>query len=83
MRYKCALLEQELLGWPGLSARPMFGMKAFYRGKAIFAMLPDKRAMESPGAVGYKEGGKWKTFEVEEDVGAALAVLRRVYEGCG
>src|ERR1700726_4180693 len=85
IRHLCALLGQELLRWPDVSARPMFGLRAFYRGTVVFAMLPDKRALESPTAIAYKlpdraepkEGGKWKLFELDNDpdIGRALAVL--------
>ena len=54
MRHLCALLGQELLRWPDVSARSMFGLRAFYRGAVVFAMLPDKRALESPTAIAYK-----------------------------
>jgi hypothetical protein len=60
----------------------MFGLKAFYRGAAIFAMLPGKRALERPNAVGYKKGKKWELFDVKTagDVGAALNKLGAAYE---
>jgi hypothetical protein len=35
-----ALLESELLSWPGVIAKRMFGFRALYRGKRIFAALP-------------------------------------------
>lgn len=54
MRRICALLEAELLPWPGVAARAMFGLRAFYRGAVIFALLPNKRALESPNAMAYK-----------------------------
>ena len=38
-----ALLESELLSWPGVIAKRMFGFCAFYRGKKIFAALPNSR----------------------------------------
>jgi len=67
----------------------MFGLRAFYRGAVIFAMLPDKRALESPTAIAYKltggtekrEGQKWQLFDLEEerDVGEALACLDKAY----
>ena len=73
MRHISALLEQELLGWPGVSARPMFGMRSIDRGTAIFAMLPDRRALEKPGAIACKlaggaeksKGPKWHLFELK------------------
>ena len=89
MRHTSALLEQELLGWPGVSVRPMFGMRALYRGAAIFAMLPDKRALENPNAIACKlaggtekrEGAKWHLVELknERDLKAALACLDKAY----
>jgi hypothetical protein len=67
----------------------MFGMLAFYRGTVVFAMLPDKRALESAKAIAYKlpceaqrkEGGKWKFFELENDhdIGRALVTLDESY----
>ena len=84
-----ALIGQELLQWPGVSARPMFGLRAFYRGAVVFALIPDKRALESPQAIAYKlpdasqrrEGPKWQLFELEEerDVGEALGCLNKAY----
>ena len=38
-----ALLESELLTWPGVIAKRMFGFRALYRGKTIFAALPNSR----------------------------------------
>ena len=89
MRHRSALLAQELSRWPGVSMRPMFGMHAFYRGTVVFAMLPDKRALESAKAIAYKlpseasgkERGKWKLFELENDrdIGRALVTLDKAY----
>ena len=66
----CALLAQELLRWPDVKARSMFGLRAFYRGAAVFAMLPHKRALRDPRSISYKladgahrrEGEKWRGF---------------------
>ena len=89
MRRICVLLAQELLRWPDVSARPMFGLRAFYRGSVVFAMLPDKRALENPQAVAYKlpdgaqkrEGEKWQLFQLknEHDIENALARLDKAY----
>jgi hypothetical protein len=38
-----ALLESELLSWPGAIGKRMFGFQAVYRGKKIFAALPSSR----------------------------------------
>jgi hypothetical protein len=87
--YVCRLLAEELLRWPDVKARSMFGMRAFYRGAAVFAMLPDKRALERPEAIAYKlpdsdqreEGESWQLFELkgEDDVENALARLDKAY----
>ena len=81
MRYRSGLLAQELSRWPDVSMRPMFGLRAFYRGPVIFAMLPDKRAFESATAIASKEGGKWKLFELanDHDIDTALVVLDKSY----
>ena len=90
MRRRCVLLARELLRWPDVSARSMFGLRAFYRGAVIFAMLPDKRALESPNTIAYKlpadgiqrrEGEKWQLCELENerDIDNALACLDKAY----
>src|SRR6266481_2773038 len=89
MRHRSSLLAEELLRWPGVSMRPMFGLRACYRGTVVFAMLPDKRALESAHAIAYKlpsgvqskEGGKWTLFELENDhdIGRALVNLDKAY----
>jgi hypothetical protein len=83
-----ALLAKELLSWPDVSARPMFGMRAFYRGAVVFAMLPEKRALESPTAIAYRRhiGTKeWQLFELEGErgLGEALACLDKAYRTAG
>ena len=54
MRQWSDLLLREILGWPGVSSRPMFGMTAVYRGNAIFGVLPRTRAMDTPYSVSFK-----------------------------
>ena len=71
----------------------MFGLRAFYRGAVVFAMLPGKRALENPEAVAYKfadgsasrEGEKWRLFELkdEQQMNRALAVLEEAYKRAG
>ncbi len=90
MRRTSLLLAGELAAWPGVTQRAMFGMRAFYRGDAVFAMLPDKRALRNSRAIAYKlpsaaskaEGDKWKLFELknERDIAGALACLERAYK---
>jgi hypothetical protein len=88
-KHIAALLERELIQWPDVSVRPMFGMHAVYHGAAIFAALPDKRAMGSPRAIAYKlppaatgkQGKTWQVFEVESarDIGRVLELLGQAY----
>lgn len=96
MQRWCALLEQELLTWPEVSAKPMFGLMGFYHNKSIFAALPRTRAAESPRSVLIKLTGvknkrlklasgpnsKWVTYELEsaDDITEALTWLERAYE---
>ncbi len=71
----------------------MSGMRAFYHGAVVFAMLPDKRALENPTAIAYKlpagtrsrEGGNWRLCELEgeRDLGHALACLDKAYRKAG
>ena len=46
-----ALLESELLSWPGVIAKRMFGFRALYRGKRIFAALPSSRGFGPDASV--------------------------------
>jgi hypothetical protein len=48
MKQWSALLGEELSKWPKVTARPMFGLRGFYRGKKIFAALPVTRAIKNP-----------------------------------
>ena len=89
MAHLSDLLTQELLGWPCVAIRPMFGMRAFYRGPVIFAILPGKRALHLSGTIAFKisdasaktAGEQWESFELanESAVGRALAGLDRAY----
>jgi hypothetical protein len=90
MKRISVLLAQELLDWPDVKVRPMFGLRAFYRGRVVFAMLPEKRALENPKAIAYKltaatqtrEGQQWQLFELEgeRDIASALGCLERAYQ---
>jgi hypothetical protein len=89
MRRMCVMLGEEMLRWPDVRTKPMFGMRAFYRGRIVFAIIPDKRAFENADSIMYKianaagksEGKKWTLFklESEEELGAALEVLNKAY----
>jgi hypothetical protein len=89
MRRMCVMLGEEILRWPGVRTNPMFGMRAYYHGKIIFALIPDKRAFDDADSIMYKmasatdvkEGKKWKPFTLTtgEELGAALDVLDKAY----
>lgn len=46
-----AMLGNELITWPQVTTRPMFGLRGFYRGKKIFAALPATRAIRNPNSL--------------------------------
>jgi hypothetical protein len=47
IRRLSALIAGEVLTWPKVASKKMFGMNSLYRGAQIFAALPDKRAFFS------------------------------------
>ena len=47
-------MESELLSWPHVTARPMFGMVGFYRKGKIFAAIPRNRTLANRDAVLFK-----------------------------
>jgi hypothetical protein len=51
MKQWSAMLGEELSKWPKVTARPMFGLRGFYRGKKIFAALPVTRAIKTPNSL--------------------------------
>jgi hypothetical protein len=88
MKRLSAAFCEELLRWPDVRMRSMFGLRAFFRRKEIFALIPDKRAPESPNAIAYKlraQAGsgrrKWLVFriETEKEYGEAVSCLKRAY----
>ena len=95
MQRWCGLIEAEISSWPHVSARPMFGMAAFYRGVKIFAAIPRTRAAETETSLLLKlpgvdderlkrasgPGAGWAAFELESDRDVAVAVqwLERAY----
>ncbi|MGC2193856.1 MAG: hypothetical protein WA628_04210 [Terriglobales bacterium] len=54
MKAGSAALEGELADWPHVSVRAMFGFKALYRGKRIFAVLPRTRGMGTANSLAFK-----------------------------
>jgi hypothetical protein len=90
-----ALVEADVSTWPDVTVRAMFGMRAFYRGPAIFAAVPWTRAMrtanslivklpkarETHAALGRGPGADWATFALDsaQDVPEALRWISRAY----
>jgi hypothetical protein len=54
MRQWSAMLEHEVLTWPRISVKKMFGMNSLYRGKMIFAALPSTRTLISEDCIIFK-----------------------------
>jgi hypothetical protein len=51
MKQWSAMLRNELITWPQVATRPMFGLRGFYRHKKIFAALPVTRAIRNPNSL--------------------------------
>jgi len=54
IRRLSALLEAEVLAWPAVTSRPMFGLNGLYRGRKIFAVLPRTRAMDAADSIAFR-----------------------------
>jgi hypothetical protein len=54
MKRLAGLLEAEVLGWPNVTSRPMFGMTGLYSDRNIFAVLPRTRAMDVPDSIAFR-----------------------------
>jgi hypothetical protein len=96
MQRWCAELEEELSSWPQVSSRPMFGLAAYYRRKAIFAAIPRTRAVDTPHGLLIKlpgtrherlksaraPGAGWVTYSLASpaDMAEALQWLKRAYD---
>jgi len=44
-----ALLAEEIISWPAVRTKHMFGFLAYYRGDALFGILPRTRGFDSGG----------------------------------
>jgi len=51
MKHRASLLESEIIGWPEVRTKPMFGMVSFFRKKAIFAAVPRTRTLRSAESI--------------------------------
>jgi hypothetical protein len=90
IREWCSILEQEMLRWPGVKMGHLFGTRAFYHRKVMFAMLPDKRSLESSTAISFATSSKqdsnrvpdWQTFELKDRnlIAVALTSLEKAYK---
>ena len=49
-----SLLENEILAWPDVTSRPMFGLTGLYHSKKIFAVLPRTRTLETPNSIAFR-----------------------------
>jgi hypothetical protein len=92
MRHVCHLIDGEISQWPDVTARSMFGFRAYYRKGVIFALLPETQALETPTSIAYKladgdvrEGEKWISFETAgpESVRAAVVLLQQAHMAAG
>lgn len=54
MKEWSAMLGEELKKWPKVAAKPMFGMRAYFRGSKIFGALPVSRGIASPNGFMFK-----------------------------
>jgi len=54
MRHWSSALGAELITWPSVTSRPMFGMTVFYRKGVVFAALPRTRCFETPQSIAFK-----------------------------
>jgi hypothetical protein len=89
IREWCSILEQEMMHWPGVKISHIFGTRAFYHRKVMFAMLPDKRSLESSTAISFITSARddenptsiWQTFELKDRnlIKAAIVSLEKAY----
>ena len=89
IREWCSILEQEMMHWPGVKISHIFGTRAFYHRKVMFAMLPDKRSLESSTAISFitpckdheNQTSIWQTFELKDQnhIKVAIESLETAY----
>jgi hypothetical protein len=54
MKEWSAMLQQEIEKWPKVAAKPMFGMRCYYRGKNVFGALPVTRCIDNGNSFMFK-----------------------------
>jgi hypothetical protein len=85
----CSTIGAQMMHWPGVKMTHVFGTRAFYHRKVMFAMLPDKRSLESSTAISFitppknqdNREANWETFELTDRnlIDAALVSLEKAY----
>jgi hypothetical protein len=90
IREWCSILEQEMMHWPGVKKSHLFGTRAFYHRKVMFAMLPDTRTLDGSTAISFLAPAKddqdrlpdWQTFELNDRnlIKTALTSLEKAYK---
>ncbi len=84
----CSTIGAQMMHWPGVKMNHVFGTRAFYHRKVMFAMLPDKRSLQSSTAISFitppqdeaNRDANWQTFELtDRNLDAALASLEKAY----
>jgi hypothetical protein len=84
----CSILGGHLMQWPGVKMNHVFGTRAFYHRKVMFAMLPDRRSVESSTAISFiaprddepRREADWHTFELTDcNIKGALVLLEKAY----
>ena len=90
IREWCSILEQEMMHWPGVKKSHVFGTRAFYHRKVMFAMLPDTRTLDGSTAISFLASSKddqdrlpdWQTFELNDRnlIKTALTSLEKAYK---
>jgi hypothetical protein len=88
IREWCSILEQEMMHWTGVKMSHIFGTRAFYHRKVMFAMLPDQRRLDSAYAISFRvpfrgsnEKPGWQSFELSGPylLDTALSLLGQAY----
>src|SRR5580704_5513612 len=85
----CSTIAAQMMHWPGVKMNHLFGTLAFYHRKVMFAMLPDKRSLDSSNAISFigppngeaNQNVKWQTFELTDRslINKALLSLQKAY----
>jgi hypothetical protein len=84
----CSILEQEMIHWSGVKMNHIFGTRAFYHRKVMFAMLPDRHSLDRSTAISFRgplrganEDAGWQAFELSDPnlLDTALSLLGEAY----